>query len=232
MNSVKKALGDTSVHLERRIGSQQQAIAYVTKEDSRIEGTLYEEGIKKCQGKRNDISEALEMLKEGRTLNEIIDEIPHILRYDKHLERYKQRSIEPRNFETEVIVCIGPPGSGKTRHVMEEENVWIMPEQTSSVWFDGYEGQEVALIDDFKGNIRYNFLLQLLDRYPMRVNIKGGFTQWRPKKIYITSNYEIENWYLESAALLRRIKEVRRFGTEVGGNTRPPPAEKETSFSI
>lgn len=224
LTTIKKLLTNNTIHLERRLGTQVQAINYVTKSETKI-GTTYEYGKKKEQGKRNDLAEAINLLNAGNTINEIIDEIPNMIRYDKHLERYQQRSVEPRNFETEVIVLIGEPGSGKTSHVMNnEKNVWIMPEPSSgTTWFDGYIGQEVALIDDFAGNIRYNFLLQLTDRYPMRVNVKGGYVQWRPKKIYITSNYEIENWYQQDCtALKRRIKQVQRIGTEVDGNTSRP----------
>lgn len=221
MKKLKELLGYNQIHLERRIGTQDQAIKYVSKNETKI-GPTYEYGNKKEQGKRNDITNALTMLQNGNSINQIIDEIPNMLRYDKHLERYIQRSVEPRDFETEVTVLIGEPGSGKTRHVIDnEKDLWIMPEPSSgTTWFDGYIGQEAVLIDDFAGNIRYNFLLQLTDRYPMRVNVKGGYVQWRPKRIYITSNYEIESWYQQDcAALKRRITKVHKLGTEVGGNT-------------
>lgn len=219
MGALKKLLNDNSAHIEPRRGSQKSAIAYVTKEATRMKDMpLYEWGDKNNQGKRNDLEEAVARLKSGATINEIIDEIPSMLRLDKNLERYKQRqNNEKRNWCTEVIVLHGLPGSGKTRQVYEENKdteVYVLPEATSAQWFDGYEGQDVVLIDDFEGTIRYNFLLQLCDRYPMRVNTKGGFVNWKPKKIYITSNKEPELWYgRDISALMRRITKC----TEVAG---------------
>lgn len=222
-NAVKKILNNA--HIEERKGSQAEAIAYCTKKDTST-GIQIEHGIKGTQGSRNDIKQALEMVKDNIPINDIIDEIPQMLRLDKHLERYKQRAILPRNWMTELHILIGPPGSGKTRYVFDNEtDIWTMPESSSGTqYFDGYFGQEVVLIDDFKGNIRYNFLLQLVDRYPMQVNVKGGMTQWAPKRIYITSNYEKEEWYLQDiSALERRITTeksmAQKYGTEVGGNT-------------
>lgn len=233
LNSVKKILGSPSAHLERRAGSQQCAINYVQKEDSRIDGTSYILGNKKEQGKRNDIAAALEKLKVGVKIVDIIEEMPSMLRLDRHLERQQQRMIQPRDFQTNVEVLIGEPGSGKTRYVHDNhKDVYVVPEASSGTqYFDGYIGQETVLIDDFNGNIRYNLLLQLLDRYPMRVNTKGGYCQWRPKTVYITSNYDIDLWYqLDVTALKRRITKVHKFGTEVGGNTIGLPSAPTSSF--
>lgn len=213
LETLKKI--NNRIHWEKCLGNQKSNIEYCKKE-----GNFVTTGAPKIQGKRTDLENAVDLLKEGKDINDIIDEIPSMLRYDKNMERYKMRqNNKPRDFASEVHVLIGEPGSGKTREVHENnKDVWVLPEATSSQWFDGYTGQEVVLIDDFKGNIRYNFLLQLLDRYPMTVNTKGGFTNWRPKKIYITSNYEPEEWYNDIKALRRRFTEVRH---KCAGNTMP-----------
>lgn len=228
LNRVKELLGDDSIHLDMRKGTQDQAIAYVTKTASQIQGSSYILGNKKVQGQRNDIAAGLEELRAGKSIEEIIEERPSLLRLDRHLERQQARMIRPRAWETNVKVLIGEPGSGKTRYVHDNhKDVYVVPEASSGTqYFDGYIGQETVLIDDFNGNIRYNLLLQLTDRYPMRVNTKGGYVQWAPKTIYITSNYEIDEWYQQDCtALRRRIAMVQRCGTEVAGNTIPPQSE-------
>lgn len=54
----------------------------------------------------------------------------------------------------------------------------------------------------------------------MLVNTKGGYVQWSPKIVYITSNYDVDEWYqIDVTALERRITVVQKFGTEVTGNT-------------
>lgn len=222
IGQVKAALRDNSVHLEQRKGSQKDAITYVTKKDTSVEGTLYEYGIKKVQGKRNDLEYIVEQLRNKVDIKEIIEGDPSALKYIRHMKEYQAMLVPKREWETEVIVILGEAGTGKTRQVWENEpDLYVVPEATSTQFFDGYIGQEAALFDDFEGEIKYRQLLKLTDRYPMLVNTKGGMVNWCPKRIYITSNKEIEEWYMweKLDPLIRRIKEVRRCGTEVAGNT-------------
>ncbi|QCD25284.1 replication-associated protein [Human lung-associated brisavirus AA] len=94
-----------------------------------------------------------------------------------------------------VIWFYGKTGTGKTRKTIEmaEElklKTWMSSD--SLKWFDGYCNQELAIIDDLRKEILPNwaFLLRLLDRYALIVQIKGGFTRWNPKIIIITSPVE------------------------------------------
>lgn len=81
-------------------------------------------------------------------------------------------------------------------------------------WFDGYNGQDVMLLDDFgPGMMCINFLKRLLDRYPVQLPVKGGSVALRAKTIFITSNYMMSEWYpkagaMDYEALLRRIEWV------------------------
>lgn len=57
---------------------------------------------------------------------------------------------------------------------------------------------------------RDEFLL-ITDRYPHKINVKGGWRNWKPRKIYITTNYNGwpggGNWFKDEAAVWRRITE-------------------------
>ena len=102
-----------------------------------------------------------------------------------------------------VIWFYGKTGTGKTRKTMEiaeELNLKTWMSSDSLKWFDGYCNQELAIIDDLRKEILPNwaFLLRLLDRYALIVQIKGGFTRWNPKIIIITSPvepHECFSWY-------------------------------------
>ena len=90
-----------------------------------------------------------------------------------------------------IMWFYGATGSGKTRKALEmaEElklRLWISND--SLKWFDGYCGQEIAVLDDLRKDIlpTWAFLLRLLDRYPLIVQIKGGFVKWVPRIIIIT----------------------------------------------
>lgn len=80
----------------------------------------------------------------------------------------------------------------------------------NNLWFDGYDGQSVLIIDDFSGWIKYRFLLRLLDGYQVRLEVKGSHTWAAWTEVYITSNVPPEGWYERGAPpeLLRRLDEI------------------------
>jgi len=64
------------------------------------------------------------------------------------------------------------------------------------------------VLDDFYGWLPWDFLLRLLDRYPLLVETKGGQVQFVAKTVVITSNKPYLEWYSESfdkAPLTRRL---------------------------
>lgn len=84
-------------------------------------------------------------------------------------------------------------------------------------WWDGYDHQEVVLLEDFN-NKKHDVLVHHLkiwgDRYPFPAEVKGGSRTIRPEKIIVTSNYHPEEIWTESGDLdpiLRRFK-VTKFG--------------------
>jgi len=64
-------------------------------------------------------------------------------------------------------------------------------------------------MDDFSGWIPFTALLRLADRYPYRVEVKGGVRNFVSHAIIITSNKRPEAWYDNEKhvmqALFRRI---------------------------
>lgn len=120
-----------------------------------------------------------------------------------------------REWKSLVIVYWGNTGLGKTRSVIENAtDLWIYP---GSGWFDGYDGHAQALFDDFSGGeFKINYLLKLLDRYPMQVPIKGNFANWAPHEIYLTSNINPRHWFPNAhpehvEALFRRLDFIYKF---------------------
>lgn len=208
-------------HLENRSkGTREQARAYCRwpppegKTGDVIEGSQWELGTwtESHQGERSDLKEAQEYLRGGGSVRSAILEFPAIAaKYPRFLPTYKNALIEPRNsaIDPEVEVYVGPSGCGKTRKAHEDNpDLWKLPiQQPHTLWLDTYEGQSVALIDDYEGEIPFRVLLRLLDRYPEKGPVKGSFVEWAPKKIIITSNLQPENWYTcqDITPLKRRI---------------------------
>lgn len=123
-----------------------------------------------------------------------------------------------RCWQPSVIVYWGRTGAGKTRAVFDNlsspEDIYVHP---GGAWFDGYEGQPIVLFDDYAGSeFKLQYLLKLLDRYPMQVPIKGGFVSFVPFEIYLTSNLNPRDWYRNANrehvdAMFRRITNEVQF---------------------
>lgn len=72
MTAVKKIFGDNTIHCERRRGTQEQAIEYCTKTDTRQSEPIHF-GIRKMQGRRSDLDEIYEDIKTGMTKKELLE---------------------------------------------------------------------------------------------------------------------------------------------------------------
>lgn len=203
-------------HLEVRRGTFQQAEDYCNKD-----GDYYSYGKQRSRGQgcRSDLEALREQCISGASLTQISnDHFGSFLRYRRSIVAFKNLHDPPRNWASSVIVYHGKTGTGKTSAVFGNlgsiEDIWVYP---GNGWFDGYQGQPIALFDDFSGSeFKINYLLKLLDRYPMRVPIKGDFVNWKPQEIYITSNLAPIQWYPNAHqehvdALNRRFTNVVEF---------------------
>lgn len=168
------------------------------------------------QGGRTDLYQIYDELKQEKTMYQILDAHPAtFIRMGRHIAFAKAFLDKERRFEDrkiKVLVLIGEPGSGKTRGVLEHygrRNVYkFVDTGVATAWFDGYDGEKVLLLDDFYGGIKYNYLLNLLDRYALRLDVKGSTTYAAWETVVITSNAEINTWYTSvphTIALERRI---------------------------
>ena len=105
-------------------------------------------------------------------------------------------------------VLWGPSGTGKSRFVAKRwpKAFWKSPE---AKWWDGYAGQEVVVLDDFKDYAMPLVDLQrLLDWYPLWVEVKGGSVPMLAKVYVITANTDPEDWYRRAdvhRTIMRRI---------------------------
>jgi len=215
--TLKSMPGLSRAHLASMRGTPSQSLDYCSKEDR----TPFQKGTIPEPGKRTDLQEACEALQEGKTLRDLAETNPTtVVKYHKGLMSLRALLLEGTRTKPTVFWLHGETGTGKTRSAVElgeklGGSYWIS--SGSLRWFDGYDGQRVAILDDFRSDsCEFNFLLRLLDRYILRVEFKGGFTDWRPEIIVITScssptwTYQLKpNDDVEQ--LLRRIDHVVAF---------------------
>lgn len=211
MKRVKTEIGDKA-HVEKRRGTNRQARDYCRKD-----GNWWEKGEFTTQGQRTDLEEIADSIKEGKPLSMIAEDFPgQYIRYGRGIEKYALTVRKPPKWrDVQVMVYWGKTGTGKTRAAMEEKSVYKLNTNTNgTLWFDGYDGEETLLIDDFYGWVKYGELLTLLDGYPYRCQIKGAsaWAQWT--KVIITSNKQVSEWYpsiSDIGALNRRILKIVKF---------------------
>lgn len=228
LNVVQSVLGDTtaSLHVEPRKGSEQQCIRYCLKEG----GRHLEYGVRGRQGNRSDLRVALEWIKfrvaRGQYWDEIelsiADEFPVLFTmYERKFRKYaatmrrRSRSRALDRGAIDVTVYIGPPGTGKTRRAVAENPEAFI--HNGGKWFDGYDGHDVIIFDDFDPErIPIFTFMKYLDRYRNRFEVKGDFVENFASHYIITTNIEVDNWYpcahpTTVRALKRRIVRTVRF---------------------
>jgi len=227
--NFKKLMGEC--HFERRKGTAKQASDYCEFADypeCQIKNEwIHRFGEMSRQGERVDWQTATsQILDERREIVEVISDQPQLLPAIRALERLKTLSITPIEREVRVAWLYGSPGSGKTRSVWREyPNVYSKP---SGAWWDGYNGEEAILLDDFEGDIPFSELLKVLDRYKYRVPVKGGFVGARWTRVFITTNKPPCEFYREQhnrAALDRRIHEIKIFPLGITTNASFPRSQ-------
>jgi hypothetical protein len=215
-NAAKAQIG-VRAHLEAKRGTPQEAAEYCKKD-----GDYEEFGTTSTnQGRRTDLEELHDRIKDGASREDIIDEFPNqYYRYKRSIDEViKERQPNERQ-PCYVFVLWGDTGTGKTRTIWDSHEADDIYVHTGSGWFDGYRGQPIALFDDYGGGeFKLSYLLKLLDRYPMRVPVKGSFVVWNPAIIYITSNKDPSDWYANAYqehqnALHRRFHHVFHFTKE------------------
>ena len=85
-------------------------------------------------------------------------------------------------------------------------------------WFDGYSNHDVLILDELrKQTFTCAYLLRLLDRYKMGVEVKGGTRQMVAKVIIVTSSKSPEALWADMAGLAdpEDVGQLQRRITEV-----------------
>lgn len=215
-NAVKALLPE-GAHIEAARGSADHNRKYCSKESIYIE-----QGEIPMQGKRKDIDNIKEVIEDGGNMRDVCA-IASNLQGIKIGEKLLQYSEKKRNWKPEVQWFWGPTGTGKTQTAQKLlPNAWWSSK--SLRWWQGYDGHEEVIIDDFRGDFcTFHELLRILDRYPYTIEMKGGSRQLLARKIIITSPFHPNIVYNkhneEIQQLIRRIDVIRQFKTQNGGET-------------
>lgn len=225
--AVYKALGLPACFVEVAHGTPTQNVEYVTKEETRKSGTTpFEWGTRTnadATGKgaeRSDLQEVLDKLKEGVTMDDIMDEHGATwVRNYKALAKYEDRIRERKTPDwkpIEVIVLWGDAGANKSRTAISMAKTTgggyyrAVVTQSGNVWFNKYQGERTLILDEFYGQLKFSYVLKLLDGYKMEVERKGDTTWAQWDRVIITSNTHPREWYTSSRIPEQSLSGFRR----------------------
>lgn len=172
---VQRCLGGHAWFKARASKLPEKAANYC-KED----GKFVERGTMCEPGHKSTLSDIREQIEDGVKPRQIKWENPHLLHmfgrsideiYDIH--NYNKK----RDWFTRGIWYWGPTGTGKSFKALEgysRETHYISP--GDGRWFDGYDGQETFVINEYRGGIgeaSFTDLLQMCDWVPHWLSRRG-----------------------------------------------------------
>lgn len=183
-------------HFERRNGTALQAAAYCKKD-----GDWTEFGSLSHSGTRTDLATIGRRLLDGESVQSIAATDPgKYIQYGRGLDQLgrmvaktRQRSYRPVN----VTIIWGKSGVGKTRAWFAKHGMdgYRFQYSKNNDWWDGYSGEKHILFDEFSSQISLSNMLMYLDVYPMRMEIKGGYTYADWDTVTIISNDNPQTFY-------------------------------------
>jgi hypothetical protein len=174
-------------------------------------------------GQREEQEAILADVKAGKGRAYILETYAkYCQRYHAFVDKLFTQHAPVRRWMPAVYWLHGDAGTDKSRmaRAVFKDSCYCKP--PDSKWFDGYDGQEVLILNDLrKSTFTFSYLLDMLDRYEFRVEVKGGYVPLLAKVIIITCSKPHEELWAELggttnenlAQLTRRIKRQVNVGT-------------------
>ncbi|MEW4354609.1 replication protein RepA [Streptococcus pneumoniae] len=246
-----------TIHAEFTRGTKEEVIEYLNKTGKHEEKAhtivvpmkVLGELRANRQGYRSDLDYIQERLEGGATPEEIMSEKLEYRSYSKMIkEHYYQLRIKdtPDYRDVKVIYHTGDSGAGKsyTQVKLKEEHgrekVYIWSDYQNG-GLDGYQGEPILFMEEYKGELPYAEFLKVTDRYlqQMHARYSNIFTLWEeihitsifsPKQIYNIMVPENKRTADSEEQMMRRINEVVyhfKVTTEDG-----EPLYKQIVFSV
>ena len=243
------------MHIEVTKGNKDQAEDYINKR-----GKWQEKGenvlcvvrhgdIKGCQGQRRDFEIIDDLINQGLTPNEILEKSFSYRRYETMIKRafFDKRMREtPILRDVKTFFHFGESGSGKTYMYVQlcekygADNVYLLTDYGKG-GFDNYNGQPILCMDEFRGQIPFFQLMNLLDGYRVQIPCRysNGYALWIEVHIFTVLPPEMiyktmveENRGIDTYEQLRRRIDFVVYHHRENGEykTFELPMEKYTNY--
>jgi len=198
------------IHIEATRGTKAEAEDYLYKRGKHNEKKhtvvvepIFQGQIVGNQGKRKDLVYIEELIEEGYTPNDIMDLSIRYRTYETIIKKHyfrKRKKETPRIREVKVFWHVGNSGSGKSFcynllcEKYGDDKVYLLTDYDKG-GFDEYCAESVLFMDEFKGEMKYQMLLNYLDGYNIQIHCRyaNAYALWN--EVHITSIYPIEEIY-------------------------------------
>lgn len=236
--SALKRLFPTA-NLKMAKGSSQECRDYIRKEGkykdsekacTNLKDTFQEYGElpNEKQGSRTDLNTLYDMIKDGLSDYEILEENPNYMKRLSTIGQVREtlKYEEFRNklrSEMHVEYWSGSSGTGKTSGIYAMygfDNVYRVTDYKNP--WDSYKGQDVVVFEEFRSDVEITKLLIWLDIYPLELPCRYNNKTACYTKVFFTSNVPLycQYKYIQSdepetfKALKRRIHKVKLFNED------------------
>lgn len=212
LNKMGNMFGKIHCNVEPMEGSFAENEAYCSKE-----GQLQKFGNEPAQGMRGDLIEIKDKIMDGSLQADDIalgdPKMYHM--YGRTLRDIEAIALRKkyRTWMTEGLWIYGPPGTGKSHFAFSDysaETHYI--KNLNEDWWDGYKGQPIVVLNEFRGQVKLSEMLDLVDKWPKTV-------KWRCResvpflatKVIVTSIFKPEEIFNFQASREPWGQFVRRF---------------------
>lgn len=164
------------------------------------------------KGERSDLAEVIRAVENGASLRELDERYPtQMVRMSRGVQGYqfrKKMSESKVERDVNLVVMYGGEGTGKSydaRHKITQkygftkDDIYSLQFGKGQLWFDGYNGEKVLLLDDYEiDGIHRSTLLKLSDIYQFIGQTKGGHIVAEWELVIITTNSDISEICVQS----------------------------------
>jgi len=154
------------------------------------------------QGKRNDLAQVTaDIMAGGTNVDSILESDPMFYhQYGRTLNAIEDLALlrRHRSWMTKGLWLWGKTGVGKSHTALQGYcyKTHYMHNLNDNGWWDGYKGQEIVILNEFRGQITFSELLDLCDWVPKTVKRRNRQpVPFLAKLIIITSSKPPEEVY-------------------------------------
>ena len=216
--TCKRRLFGSRTHVEAAMGTVMDNVKYCTKtrdQDEQANSVVHEFGERPMTQEEKGETE-IERYEKAWELahKDLIEEIDADIRVKQYTTLKKIRQDAQLNTDLVGVELDnewywGPSGTGKSYTARTSHPDAYL--KMCNKWWDGYNGHEVVIIEDFDQNhkVLCHHLKIWADRYAFPIELKGFCGKIRPRKLIVTSNYHPRDIWTETTDLdpiLRRFK--------------------------